>query len=65
MRAFEFPLHRVLAWRHTQLGIEEDQLRALAATREGLALAAVKIDLVKARAEKTVRDTAVVEAGDL
>jgi len=65
MRAFEFPLHQALQWRRTQLELEENQLRQLAASLEEMALAAVRLDLVKGRAEVAVRQAAVVEAGDL
>jgi flagellar biosynthesis chaperone FliJ len=65
MRAFAFPLRRVLEWRRTQLELEENKLRHLAASLEEMALAAVRLDLVKSRAEVAVRQAAVVEAGDL
>jgi flagellar export protein FliJ len=65
MRAFEFPLRRVLEWRRTQFELEENKLRQLAATLEELRLAAVRLDLVKGRAEVAVRQSAVVEACDL
>jgi len=65
MRAFEFPLRRALEWRRTQLELAEEQLRRIAAELEELALAAVKLDLVKGRAEQAVRESRAVEAGDL
>jgi hypothetical protein len=65
MRAFDFPLRQALNWRHTQLELQENQLRQLASTLEEIALAAVRVDLVKSRAEVAVRQSAVVEAGDL
>jgi hypothetical protein len=65
MRTFEFPLRRVLQWRRTQLELEENKLRQLAAKLEEMALAAVRLDLVKGRAEGAVRQAAIVEAGDL
>lgn len=65
MRAFEFPLCQALKWRRTQLEVEENKLRQLAGTLEEMALAAVRLDLVKSRAEVAVRQSAVVEAGDL
>jgi flagellar FliJ protein len=65
MRTFEFPLRRVLQWRRTQLELEENKLRQLAAKLEEMALAAVRLDLVKGRAESAVRQAAIVEAGDL
>jgi len=65
MRAFEFPLRRALEWRRTQLELAENKLRQMAADLEELALAAVKLDLVKGRAEGAVRQAAIVEAGDL
>src|SRR5580693_6348164 len=65
MLAFEFPLRQALKWRKTQLELEENQLRQLAGRLEEVALAQVKLDLVKARAEGTVRQAAMVEAGDL
>lgn len=65
MRAFEFPLRRVLDWRKTQLELAENGLRQLAASLEQMALAAVRLDLVKSRAEVAVRQAPVVEAGDL
>ena len=65
MRAFEFPLRQALQWRRTQLELEENKLRQLAGTLEEMALAAIRLDLVKGRAEVAVRQSAVVEAGDL
>ena len=65
MRAFEFPLRRVLEWRRTQLELAENKLRRMAADLEELALAAVKLNLVKGRAEQAVRDSPAVDAGDL
>src|SRR6202789_2881402 len=65
MKAFEFPLRQALAWRRTQLDTEENKLRLLAAKVEELAQDVVRLDLVKVRAEQTVRDAAVVEAADL
>jgi flagellar biosynthesis chaperone FliJ len=65
MRAFQFPLRRALEWRRTQLEIEENQLRRLAANREELAVAAVKLELVKTRAEQSVREAGALEAADL
>jgi hypothetical protein len=65
MRAFEFPLRRALEWRRTQLELEQSKMRQLAGQLEEMALAAVKLDMVKARAEGAVRQSAVVEAGDL
>lgn len=65
MRAFEFPLRHALKWRRTQLDLEENKMRQLAGNLEEMALAAVKLDMVKARAEAAVRQAAVVEAGDL
>jgi len=65
MRAFEFPLRQALKWRTTQLELEETKLRQFSASLEEMALAAVRLDLVKSRAEVAVRQSAVVEAGDL
>lgn len=65
MRAFTFSLRQALAWRRTQLELEENKLRELAARLEELALAATRLDLVKSRAEIAVRQSAVIEAGDL
>jgi flagellar export protein FliJ len=65
MRAFEFPLRQALAWRRTQLETEENKLRQLAAKVEELALAVVRLDLVKGRAEQTVREATAVDAADL
>lgn len=65
MQAFQFRLRQVLAWRATQLELEENKLRQLVAAREELALAAVRLDLVKSRAEQAVRAAPAVEAGDL
>ena len=56
MQAFEFSLRRALDWRKTQLELEENKLRQLAAALEELALAAVRLDLAKGRAEQTVRE---------
>jgi len=65
MRAFEFSLRQALKWRATQLEVEENKLRQLAASREEAVLEAVRLELVKGRAEGAVRQAAVVEAGDL
>jgi len=65
MRPFQFPLRRALKWRHTQLELEENKLKQLAAELEQLALAAVRLDMVKARAEQNVREAPTVEASDL
>lgn len=65
MRAFQFPLRQALEWRRTQMGLEENKMRLLAASLEEMALDAVKLDMVKARAEVAVSQAAVVEAGDL
>jgi hypothetical protein len=65
MPAFEFPLRQALEWRRTQLQLEQNKLRQLAASLAEMALAAVRLDLVKGRAETAVRQAAVVEAGDL
>ena len=65
MRPFEFPLRRALEWRQTQLELAENKMHRLAAEIEEMALAAVKLDMVKARAEVAVRQAAVVEARDL
>jgi hypothetical protein len=65
MKAFEFRLRRALDLRKTQLELEENTLRQLAGKLDELALAAVKLDLVKGRAEVAVRQAAVVEAADL
>jgi hypothetical protein len=65
MRAFIFPLRQALKWRKTQLELEENKLRQVAGKLEELALAQVKLDLVKGRAEGTVRQATMVDAGDL
>jgi hypothetical protein len=65
MKAFAFPLRQALKWRKTQLELEENKLRQLAASLEEIALAAVRLNLVKDRAEAAVHQSAVVEAGDL
>jgi len=65
MRAFLFPLRRVLNWRNTQLEIEENRLRGLVAVREQLALEAVQLEMAQSRAEQSVRESAAVWAGDL
>ena len=65
MRAFKFSLSQALKWRKTQLELEENKLRQIAADLEEIALAAVRLDMVKGRAEVTVRQASVVEAGDL
>jgi len=65
MQAFQFPLRRALDWRKTQLDLEENKLRQLAARLDEINLAVVKLDLLKGRAETAVRQEAVVDAGDL
>ncbi|MGA3041840.1 MAG: hypothetical protein ABSF54_13720 [Bryobacteraceae bacterium] len=65
MRAFQFSLRQALQWRTTQLELEENKLRQLVATLEEIALAAVRLDLVKGRAEGAVREAPLVEAADL
>jgi flagellar export protein FliJ len=65
MRAFKFPLLHALKWRRTQLEAEQNKLGQLAASLEEMTLAAVRLDLVRSRAEVAVRQSPVVEAGDL
>jgi len=65
MPAFEFPLRQALEWRRTQLELERNKLRQLAARLAEMALAAARLDLVKSRAEGAVCQSAAVEAGDL
>jgi len=65
MRAFQFPLRRMLEWRRSQLDLEVTKLGQMAATLQELSLAAVKLELVKGRAEQNVRAAATVDAGDL
>jgi flagellar export protein FliJ len=65
MRAYQFRLQRALEWRRTQLDMEENRLRQAAAVLEAMALEAVKIELVKSRAEVAVRQSPAVDAGDL
>ena len=64
MRAFQFRLRQVLAWRRTQLSIEENKLQQLAAGLEEMALAAVRIEFAKGRAEQAVREAGIVDAAD-
>ena len=65
MRAFEFPLRQVLEWRRTQLETEENKLRQMAARVEECALALVKLDQERVRAEQAVREPAAIDAADL
>jgi len=65
MRTFQFPLRQALKWRRTQLEVEEQKLQQLAASLAQMELAAARLDLAKGRAEVEVRQSAVVEAGDL
>jgi len=65
MRAFHFPLRQTLNWRQRQLEMEENQLRQLVSSREEMALAAVRLDLARGRAEQAVLDLPAVEAANL
>ena len=65
MHAFDFPLRRALAWRITQMELEENKLRQMSAVLEELALAAVRLDLVRDRAEQAVREAPAADASDL
>jgi hypothetical protein len=65
MPAFEFSLRRALEWRTMQLELERDKLRQATAGLAEMALAAVRLELVKSRAEGAVCQSAAVEAGDL
>ena len=65
MKGFTFPLRQTLEWRKAQLELEENKLRQLVASLEEMALAAVRLEMVMSRAEGAVRQSAVVEAGDL
>lgn len=65
MRAFAFPLRRALEWRRTMLDLEESKLRQIAARSEELELAAVRLGMVKERAEQSVCHAQAVEAHDL
>jgi len=64
MRSFEFRLRQALAWRRTQLTIEENKLQQLTAGLEEIRLAAVRVELAKGRAEQAVREAGIVDAGD-
>ena len=61
MPAFEFSLRRALEWRTMQLELERDKLRQGTAGLAEMALAAVRLGLVKSRAEGAVCQS----AGDL
>lgn len=65
MRTFDFSLRQALKWRTTQLEVEENKLRQLAARREEAVLEGVRLELGKGRAEVAVRQSAMVEARDL
>jgi hypothetical protein len=65
MKAFEFPLRQALAWRRTQLETEENKLRQLAAKVEELALSVARLEVVRSRAELTVRTGTAIDAADL
>lgn len=65
MPTFHFPLRRTLEWRRTQLELEENQLHRLTADREQLVLAAVKLELLKGRAERGVREAGILDPADL
>src|SRR5579862_1690402 len=65
MQAFRFPLGRVLAWRRTELDLEESQLQRIAAGIEELAVAARRLDLARERAEQAVCHAPASAAADL
>lgn len=65
MPAFPFRMRRVLEWRRTELGLEENKLRQIAARVQELDLTAKRLDLTRVRAEETVRQSRSAEAADL
>jgi flagellar export protein FliJ len=65
MRAFAFPLCRVLAWRRTELDLEESRLRQVAAGIRELDLTRTRLDLARDRAEQSVRQAPAADAADL
>jgi len=65
MPPYEFPLRRVLAWRRTQLELEENRLRQMAAAIEELTVTAARIEMAKGRAEQAVCQASAVDATDL
>lgn len=65
MRAFEFRLRQALEWRRTQLETEENKLRQLVARVEEVAQEIAQLDVLKNRAERTLREAATVDAADL
>lgn len=54
MKAFRFPLERVLEWRARQVEIEEARLQALALEREGLAQRAADLEREVEEARRSV-----------
>jgi len=65
MRGFHFPLGRVLAWRRTELELEQSKLRRILAGIEECDLSARRLELARARAEQAVRQAPATEACDL
>ncbi|MGA2136248.1 MAG: hypothetical protein ABSH50_28490 [Bryobacteraceae bacterium] len=65
MRAYVFSLGRVLSWRRTELELEENRLRRMAAVLLELDHAAHRLELARERAEQAVRQAPSTQAADL
>ncbi len=65
MQSFRFRLERVLAWRKTQLEIEESRLKQLTAELAQLERAREDLELARAAARKTLDLCATVDGSEL
>ena len=65
MKAFRFPLEKVLHWRRVQLELEEDELQRRAASLAALDRARAELEAAAIRTEVMVREWHPVSGGDL
>jgi hypothetical protein len=65
MKAFQFPLERVLDWRRTQLELEEARYKQQADSLTGLDRQRAEVEAAGIRAEIQVREWSPIAAGDL
>jgi flagellar export protein FliJ len=65
MNAFRFPLEKVLAWRRTQLEIEQAEFRRRAAAVADIDHRRAELDAAAVRAETQVREWKTLDGRDL
>ena len=65
MKAFRFPLERVLDWRRSEMGVEENKLRQLHAAVRALDQERAELEQTRARTEQTLISSSAVNADEL